>query len=124
MRLIMAKFSTPDVYFTEIDNTIQQEATASLGTGAIVIKSNKGMVNQIVNKKNYSSFVNTYGNPEKLDDYGHFAAENYFENSDSLQVIRATMGDEQYSQIQYPYNDASDRKSTRLNSSHVRISYA
>lgn len=106
----MAKFSTPGVYFTEIDNTIQQEATASLGTGAIVIKSNKGMVNQIVNKKNYSSFVNTYGNPEKLDDYGHFAAENYFENSDSLQVIRATMGDEQYSQIQYPYNDASDKK--------------
>lgn len=106
----MAKFSTPGIYFTEIDNTIQQEATASLGTGAIVIKSNKGMVNQIVNKKNYSSFVNTYGNPEKLDDYGHFAAENYFENSDSLQVIRATMGDEQYSQIQYPYNDASDKK--------------
>ena len=41
-----------------------------------------------------------------MTDYGHFAAENYFANSTQLFSVRATMGDEQYSQIQFTYNGA------------------
>lgn len=102
----MAKYSVPGIRFTEIDNTIRNEASTSVGVGGIVIKSNRGPVNQRILTHNYQQFTDYFGVPENLDDYGHFAAENYFANSNGLYAIRATMGDEAYAQIQYPYADA------------------
>ena len=102
----MAKYSTPGIRFTEIDNSIRSEASPGMGIGAIVMKSNKGPVNQRVVTRNYNEFTQIFGDPESLTDYGHFAAENYFANSTQMFSVRATMGDEQYSQIQYAYNGA------------------
>ena len=102
----MAKYSVPGIRFTEIDNTIRSEADPGMGIGAIVMKSNKGPVNQRVVTKNYGEFTEIFGEPETLTDYGHFAAENYFANSTQMYAVRATMGDEQYSQIQFTYEDA------------------
>jgi len=102
----MAKYSTPGIRFTEIDNTIRSEAAPGMGIGAIVMKSNKGPVNQRVVTRNYNEFTEIFGEPETLTDYGHFAAENYFANSTQMYAVRATMGDEQYSQIQFSYDGA------------------
>ena len=102
----MAKYSTPGINFKEIDNTIRSEALPGRGIGAIVMKSNKGPVNQRIVTRNYNEFTEVFGEPESLTDYGHFAAENYFANSTQLFAVRATMGDEQYAQIQYTYNGA------------------
>lgn len=103
----MAKYSTPGIRFTEIDNSIRTESSPGNGIGAIVMKSNKGPVNQRIVTKNYGEFTEIFGQPESLTDYGHFAAENYFANSTQLFAVRATMGDEQYSQIQYSFPDAN-----------------
>lgn len=103
----MAKYSVPGIRFTEIDNTIRTESQPGVGIGAIVMKSNKGPVNQRIVTSNYSEFTEIFGEPENITDYGHFAAENYFQNSTQLFAVRATMGDEQYSQIQFSYPDAS-----------------
>ena len=102
----MAKYSTPGIRFTEIDNTIRSEAAPGMGIGAIVMKSNNGPVNQRVVTRNYNEFTEIFGEPETLTDYGHFAAENYFANSTQMYAVRATMGDEQYSQIQFNYEGA------------------
>ena len=59
--------------------------------------------------KTYQEFKETFGAPENRDDYGHFAAENYLANSNQLYAVRATMGDEQYSQIQYAFPNASTK---------------
>ena len=99
----MAKYSVPGIRFTEIDNTIRAESDPGMGIGAIVMTSNKGPVNQRVVTKNYNEFTEIFGKPETLESYGHFAAENYFANSNQLFAVRATMGDEQYAQIQYSY---------------------
>lgn len=102
----MAKFSTPGVSFKEIDNTVRSNSVPGLGIGAIVLKSNKGPVNQRILTSSYDNFTQIYGEPENLDDFGHFAAENYLAISNQLLCVRATMGDEGYAQIQYPYTDA------------------
>jgi phage tail sheath protein FI len=107
----MAKYSVPGINFTEIDNTIRSNSIPGLGIGAIVMKSNKGPVNQRVLTTSYDNFTDIYGQPENLDDYGHFAAENYLAISNQLLTVRTTMGDEGYAQIQYPYTDA-DLKDT------------
>jgi len=103
----MAKYSVPGIRFTEIDNTVRTESEAGMGIGAIVMKSNKGPVNQRIVTKNYGEFTEIFGEPETLTDYGHFAAENYFANSTQLFAVRCTMGDEQYAQIQFAYPEAS-----------------
>ncbi len=102
----MAKYSVPGIRFTEIDNSVRTNAEPGLGIGAIVMKSNKGPVNQRIMTSSYDEFTRIFGQPEELTDYGHFAAENYLTNSNQLFAIRATMGDEQYAQIQFPYSDA------------------
>ena len=102
----MAKYSVPGIRTQEIDNSIQTEAAPGLGIGAIVLKSNKGPVNQRIVTHDYNEFKEIFGAPETLTDYGHFAAENYFANSTQLYAVRATMGDEQYAQIQFTYDDA------------------
>ena len=102
----MAKYSVPGIRTQEIDNSIQTEAAPGLGIGAIVLKSNKGPVNQRIVTRDYNEFKEIFGAPETLTDYGHFAAENYFANSTQLYAVRATMGDEQYAQIQFTYEDA------------------
>lgn len=101
----MAKYSVPSIKFTEIDNSVRTSATPGLGIGAIVFKSNKGPVNQRILTSSYDEFKNIYGEPEDLTDYGHFAAERYLGVSNQLWTVRATMGDESYAQIQYPYSD-------------------
>lgn len=102
----MAKYSVPGINFQETDNTIRSNSVPGLGIGAIVLKSNKGPVNQRVLTTSFDNFTQIYGEPENLDDYGHFAAENYLAVSNQLLCVRATMGDEGYAQIQYPYTDA------------------
>ena len=102
----MAKYSVPGIRITEQDNTVVTESEPGLGIGAIVIASNKGPVNQRIVTKNYGEFTDIFGKPETLESYGHFAAENYFANSNQLFAVRATMGDEQYAQIQYSYRGA------------------
>ena len=101
----MAKYSVPQIKFTEIDNSVRTSATPGLGIGAIVFKSNKGPVNQRILTSSYDEFKSIYGEPEDLTDYGHFAAERYLGVSNQLWTVRATMGDEAYAQIQYPYSD-------------------
>ena len=101
----MAKYSVPQIKFTEIDNSVRTSATPGLGIGAIVFKSNKGPVNQRILTSSYDEFKNIYGEPEDLTDYGHFAAERYLGVSNQLWTVRATMSDESYAQIQYPYSD-------------------
>ena len=102
----MAKFSVPGISFKEIDNTVRSNSVPGLGIGAVVLKSNKGPVNQRILTSSYDNFTQIYGEPENLDDFGHFAAENYLAISNQLLCVRATMGDEGYAQIQYPYTDA------------------
>lgn len=101
------KWSYPRIKFTEIDNTIQQNAEPGIGIGAIVLKSNKGPVNMRVLSKTYNEFIEHFGEPESNTDYGHFAAENYLAISNQLLAVRATMGDEEYAQIQFTYPEAS-----------------
>lgn len=103
----MAKYTVPKINFTEIDNSIRTVSEPGIGIGAIAIKSNKGPVNMRTVSRNYGEFKEIFGAPEALDDYGHFAAENYLANSNQLYAVRATMGDEQYSQIQYAFPNAS-----------------
>ncbi len=102
----MAKYSVPGISFNEIDNTVRSNSVPGLGIGAIVLKSNKGPVNQRILTSSYDNFTQIYGEPENLDDFGHFAAENYLAISNQMLCVRATMGDEGYAQIQYPYTDA------------------
>ena len=102
----MAKYSVPQIKFTEIDNSVRTSALPGLGIGAIVFKSNKGPVNQRILTSSYDEFKSIYGEPEDLTDFGHFAAEKYLGVSNQLWTVRATMGDESYAQIQYPYSDA------------------
>ena len=105
----MAKYTVPKISFTEIDNSIRTVSEPGIGIGAIAIKSNKGPVNMRTVSRNYGEFKEIFGDPEALDDYGHFAAENYLANSNQLYAVRATMGDEQYSQIQYAFPNASSK---------------
>ena len=102
----MAKRIIPNVYVTEIDNTVRTNSVPGAGVGAIVFKSNKGPVNQRRLTTSYDNFTSIYGEPENEDDYGHFAAENYLAISNQLLTVRATMGDEGYAQVQFPYTDA------------------
>lgn len=102
----MAKHIVPNVYIQEIDNTVRSTSVSRPGVGAIVMKSNKGPVNQRKLITSPSEFTETYGEPENLDDYGHFAAENFLAVSNQLYCVRATMGDEGYAQIQFPYTDS------------------
>lgn len=118
----MAKYSVPGIRFTEIDNTIRSNSLPGLGIGAIVMKSNKGPVNQRVLTTSYDNFTDIYGQPENLDDYGHFAAENYLAISNQLLTVRTTMGDEGYAQIQYPYTDA-DMKDTYRSKDTAEFKY-
>ena len=118
----MAKYSVPGIRFSELDNTIRSNSLPGLGIGAIVMKSNKGPVNQRVLTTSYDNFTDIYGQPENLDDYGHFAAENYLAISNQLLTVRTTMGDEGYAQIQYPYTDA-DLKDTYLSKDTSEFKY-
>ena len=88
----------------------------------MVLKSNKGPVNQRLVTSSYDNFTEIFGEPENLDDYGHFAAENYLAISNQLMTVRATMGDENYAQIQYPYTDA-DADDTFRSLDTAEISY-
>lgn len=102
------KWSTPGVVMREVDNTVRANASPGNGRGAIVLNSNKGYPNQRVLNTSLSDFYKMYGEPDNPNQYGHFAAANFFgAGSQQLLTVRATMGDEAYAQIQYPYTDAS-----------------
>lgn len=100
---------------TEIDNSVKTSALPGLGIGAIVFKANKGPVNQRILTSSYDEFKTLYGEPEELTDFGHFAAERYLGVSNQLWTIRATMGDESYAQIQYPYSDTEAKYTYQSN---------
>lgn len=100
-------YSTPGMYFTETDASILPNTTVANGVGAIVINANQGYVNQRILSTSPKKFHEQFGDQETADNYGHFAADQYLATSPNLYAVRATMGDEQYSFIQYPYDDAS-----------------
>lgn len=105
------KWSTPGIGFREIDNTIRPNADPGDGIGAIVINANRGVPNQRVLCTTIDKFHEYFGKPDQPDQYGHFAAQVYFDQGGATQLlaVRATMGDEGYSQIQYPYTDSVDK---------------
>ena len=101
----------PGVGFTEIDNTVMPNATPGDGIGAIVINANRGYPNQRVLCTTIDKFHEYFGTPDDPNQYGHFAAQVYFEQGGATQLlaVRATQGDEGYAQIQYPYTDSTDK---------------
>ena len=105
------KWSTPGIGFREIDNTIRPNADPGDGIGAIVINANRGVPNQRVLCTTIDKFHEYFGKPDQPDQDGHFAAQVYFDQGGATQLlaVRATMGDEGYSQIQYPYTDSVDK---------------
>lgn len=109
----MARYSYPSIRMTEIDNSVRNVSTPTVGVGAIVMKANRGPVNERITTHNYSEFKEYFGAPESDTDFGHFAAENFFANSRNLVAVRATMGDESYAQIQFPYQDATAEDTNR-----------
>lgn len=109
----MARYSYPSIRMSEIDNSVRNVSTPTVGVGAIVMKANRGPVNERITTHNYSEFKEYFGAPETDSDYGHFAAENFFANSRNLVAVRATMGDESYAQIQFPYQDATAEDTNR-----------
>lgn len=100
----------PGIYFSEVDNTIRPNAEPGDGIGAIVINANRGVVNQRVLSTSIEKFYEQFGQPDNPNQYGHFAADCYFTYGGATQLlaVRATMGDEGYAQIQYPYTDSVD----------------
>lgn len=105
------KWSTPGIGFSEIDNSIQANTTTADGVGAIVLRSNQGYVNQRILSTSRKRFHEQFGDQETSADYGHFAADQYLAVSPQLYAVRATMGDEGYGFIQFPYTDASIKDS-------------
>lgn len=102
-------WSYPGIGFSEIDNSIQANNTVTDGVGAIVLDANRGYVNQRILSTSVKKFHENFGDPESEQNYGHFAADQYLIASPQLYAVRATMGDEQYAFIQYPYEDAAAR---------------
>lgn len=117
-------YTTPGVGFREVDNTVRPNAEPGDGIGAIVINANRGLPNQRVLCTTIDKFHEFYGTPDDPNQYGHFAAQVYFEQGGATQLLvaRATMGDEKYAQIQYPYTDA-DASDKNLETSIKRISF-
>ena len=102
-------WSYPGIGFSEIDNSIQANNTVTDGVGAIVLDANRGYVNQRILSTSVKKFHENFGDPESEHNYGHFAADQFLIASPQLYAVRATMGDEQYAFIQYPYKDAAIR---------------
>ena len=105
------KWSTPGLGFHEIDNTVRPNAEPGDGIGAIVINANRGFPNQRVLCTTIDKFHEFFGTPDNPNQYGHFAAQVYFEQGGATQllVVRATQGDEGYAQIQFPFTDSIDK---------------
>ena len=101
----------PGIGFSEIDNTVMPNAQPGDGIGAIVINANRGYPNQRVLCTTIDKFHEYFGTPDNPNQYGHFAAQVYFEQGGATQLlaVRATQGDEGYAQIQYPYTDSTDK---------------
>lgn len=110
------KWSTPGITFREVDNSVRANADPGNGRGAIVLGANKGYPNQRILSTSLDDFYKTYGTPDNVNQYGHFAAANFFgAGSQQLLAVRATQGDEGYAQIQYPYSDASQASTNFVN---------
>lgn len=105
------KWSTPGIGMNEQDNTVRPNAEPGDGIGACVVNANRGYPNQRVLCTTIDKFHEFFGTPDNPNQYGHFAAQVYFENGGATQLlaVRATMGDEGYAQIQFPYADSIDK---------------
>ena len=116
------KWTTPGVGFSEIDNTVRPNAEPGDGIGAIVINANRGYPNQRVLCTTIDKFHEYFGTPDNPNQFGHFAAQVYFEGGGATQLlaVRATQGDEGYAQIQYPYEGSTD-KNHEQNVENVRF---
>ena len=69
--------------------------------------ANQGYVNQRILSTSRKKFHEQFGDQETSEHYGHFAADQFLANSPQLYAVRATMGDEAYGFIQFPYDDAA-----------------
>ena len=105
------KWSTPGIGMNEQDNTVRPNAEPGDGIGACVVNANRGYPNQRVLCTTIDKFHEFFGTPDNPNQYGHFAAQVYFEQGGATQLlaVRATMGDEGYAQIQFPYADSIDK---------------
>ena len=72
------KYSTPGVVTREVDNSVRTNTTPGEGRGAIVFNANQGLVNQRVVNTSISDFYKMYGTPDNENQYGHFAAAQFF----------------------------------------------
>ena len=116
-------YETPGIGFSEVDNTVAPNATPGDGIGAIVINANRGYPNQRVLCTSIDKFHEYFGTPDSPNQYGHFAAQVYFEQGGATQLlaVRATQGDEGYAQIQYPYTNSINKQD--LNKIHQRLDF-
>jgi len=90
---------TPNVYRFEKDLS---EITTPAGTsiGAIVMSSRKGVVNERVLITNDKQLIDLFGTPiPDGEDVGIYAGMEYLKEADTLYVVRATSGGEQYADI-------------------------
>lgn len=106
----------PGIGFSEIDNSTVANTQIVDGVGAIVMDANQGYVNQRILSTSRKKFHEQFGDQETSEHYGHFAADQFLASSPQLYAVRATMGDEAYGFIQFPYDDAAakDCKVTQL----------
>ena len=106
----------PGIGFSEIDNSTVANTQIVDGVGAIVMDANQGYVNQRILSTSRKKFHEQFGDQETSKHYGHFAADQFLASSPQLYAVRATMGDEAYGFIQFPYDDAAakDCKVTQL----------
>ena len=81
------KWSTPGIGFREIDNTVRPNADPGDGIGAIVLNANRGYPNQRILCTTIDKFHEFFGTPDNPNQYGHFAAQVYFDQGGATQLL-------------------------------------
>ena len=86
--------TVPAVYVTIEDRSFTTPTVRSGRSGLIVIPSDRGPHNRIVEINSLQEFIDTYGKPDILK-YGqaHYLAAKFLERSNQLYVIRPSILD-------------------------------
>ena len=84
----------PGVYVTVEDRSYIEDQVASGRTGLIVIMSNRGPQNRVVQMRSTAQFFMKYGKPEiGTTGQAHYIATQFLKRSNQLYVIRAALLD-------------------------------
>ena len=86
-----------DVRFREIDLS-QSLRSRSTANGAIVIVSNKGRTSRF-NTTTWTDFVAEYGERNAAISFGHYCARDFFDEGNSLEVVRVVNTDSKVSGV-------------------------